>query len=251
MENKGIIPKVYTPKFQGTVEFFGTGGTRKPDYTWDVKAHYEVEDKRVKKIVVLAHVTKGTFRTIGIIGTPADREIMTHQQEATQRTGDWVWDIITNFGGTLLDVVNQYLQSQGQGVITRYTYETQFFPAVAGYGTMMLVYYDQVVGIGTSIISFSIFQTNSRVFVEIERANNEISTETLALTLNASALDNFPDNPLSLQAPDAAARNNKRQSLIENWRNKIFTEIKADDGKIIKDAFGTDVTEDLTIEFNF
>jgi hypothetical protein len=42
VENPSITAKVYTPKFQGTVEFFGSSGTGTKEYTWDVKANYEV-----------------------------------------------------------------------------------------------------------------------------------------------------------------------------------------------------------------
>jgi hypothetical protein len=42
VEKPDATAKVYTPKFQGTVEFFGSSGTGTKEYTWDVKANYEV-----------------------------------------------------------------------------------------------------------------------------------------------------------------------------------------------------------------
>lgn len=252
VENIGPA-KQYRPIFKGTVEFFGTGGggKKKPDYVWDVKAEYDVIDKRIKKITILVHVTKGSFHTQLMAGTTADRDVMIHQQETTERTSDWVWSTLKNFGGTLLDAVNMQLQNGGKTLVTRLNYSTQFFPAVAGYGSMLLLYYESMLNLGDSITGYSITKTKSRVNVLIERANGEQSYKTIDVTLKAVADYQITGTPLDNTARDAQARDAIRGTVAKDWQNSVFNEIKNENGKIIKDRFGKDVTEDIIIEFKF
>lgn len=235
--------KTYISTFTGT--FKGKGGGN--PVNWNVKSEIEVEKGKIE-VVVLGYYGHGkmvhTTNTRGNVKQSDGRDVYyyvdCHKRDYDEIFSVWIKEEMKG----IYAVVKQYISDNAVQNLLENMPAAQFFDSVGGCLSFFNDHIAVMLAVGASLDSTTVRATKVRMHVIIKEENKEDVKKTL--TLNLSAVGSSQPST-TVMGGDKELIAQERRVAVDRWRKNAEEELRADNGKIVKDSLG--YGDEATVEF--
>jgi hypothetical protein len=230
--------KDYLPTFEGRAELKGTGMGPAVSYRWDVEAIYTIRLREIKVLAWVASaktgffVNNGDYKQTGPIITPtnmiAQETVNEIIQWSTERLQEYVEDelrdFLKKFTGIPFTSIDEFIEfieniAETVGVNTQQI-------------NLLKKYFDLVAGVTATVESFSITETQGKVFIEyIEFNDGTEIKKTTTLDLTFTGVDTSETTDIAIVGAEEDAG---LEQIIKamgrggrNWQQKVKSKLEA------------------------